>query len=86
MANINQEALTILRLKQVKNCTGLSRSTIYLRIQEGTFPRPVSLGARAVGWPSTEVAAINAARNAGNTDDEIRTLVKKLEAARKWAK
>jgi prophage regulatory protein len=83
MANTNQEVLTILRLKHVKNCTGLSRSTIYLRIREGTFPRPVSLGLRAVGWPSTEVAAINAARIAGNTDEEIRSLVKKLEAARK---
>jgi prophage regulatory protein len=40
----------ILRLPAVKAMTGLSRSTIYLRIAEGTFPKPVSLGARAVGW------------------------------------
>ena len=83
MANTNQEAFTILRRKHVENRTGLSRSTIYLRIQEGTFPRPVSLGSRAVGWPSDEVAALNAARIAGKSDDEIRTLVAKLEAARK---
>ena len=86
MAKINQEVLTILWLKDVKDCTGLSRSTIYLRIQEGTFPRPVSLGSRAVGWPSTEVAAINAARIAGCSNDEIRILVEKLEAARKGLK
>ena len=86
MANINQEALTILRLKHVKNQTGLSRSTIYLRIQEGTFTRPVSLGARAVGWPSNEVTAINAARIAGKTNEEVRTLVLKLESVRKDAK
>jgi len=86
MANTNQEALTIIRLKHVKNRIGLSRSTIYLRIQEGTFPRPVSLGSRAVGWPANEVTAINAARIAGNTDDEIRILVKELEAARKGLK
>jgi prophage regulatory protein len=86
VANANQEKLTILRCNQVKDWTGLSRSTIYLRIQEGTFPKPVNLGARAVGWPSTEVAAINTARIAGKTDEEIRVLVVKLEAARKGAK
>jgi prophage regulatory protein len=40
---------TILRLPDVKRSTGLSRSTIYLRITQGTFPKPVSLGGRAVG-------------------------------------
>ena len=57
MANTNQEKLSILRRKQVEKRTGLSRSTIYLRIQESTFPRPVSLGARAVGWLENEVEA-----------------------------
>ena len=76
---------TILRLPAVKAETGVSRSTIYLRIAQGLFTKPVSLGARAVGWPSSEVAAINAARIAGKTDDEIRKLVVKLEAARKTA-
>ena len=46
---------TILRLLAVKARTGLSRSTIYLRISQGTFPKPVSLGARAVGWVEAEV-------------------------------
>ena len=45
----------ILRLPAVKACTGLSRSTIYLRISEGNFPKPVSLGGRAVGWIETEI-------------------------------
>lgn len=76
----------ILRLPAVKSESGLSRSTIYLRVSQGLWTRPVSLGARAVGWPSDEVEAINAARIAGNTDDEIRILVKKLEAARRGAK
>lgn len=48
---------TILRLPAVKARTGLSRSTIYLRISEGSFPRQVSLGARAVGWVSDEIDA-----------------------------
>jgi prophage regulatory protein len=45
----------ILRLPNVLDRTGLSRSNIYLRVTEGRFPRPVSLGARAVGWIETEV-------------------------------
>lgn len=48
-------AQSILRLSAVKERTGLSRSTIYLRIKEGSFPRQVSLGARAVGWVESEV-------------------------------
>jgi len=46
---------TILRLPVVKTRTGLSRSTIYLRISNGTFPTPVSLGGRAVGWIESEI-------------------------------
>jgi len=76
---------TILRLPDVKGATGLSRSTLYLRIAHGAFTHPVSLGGRAVGWPAHEVAAINAARIAGKPDAEIRELVAKLEADRKAA-
>jgi len=47
----------ILRLPAVRLRTGLSRSTIYLRIAQGTFPAPVSLGARAVGWVESEIDA-----------------------------
>ncbi|WP_096366188.1 helix-turn-helix transcriptional regulator [Thiohalobacter thiocyanaticus] len=50
-------ATAILRLPAVKARTGLSRSTIYLRISEGSFPKPVSLGGRAVGWVEAEVNA-----------------------------
>ena len=46
----------ILRLPTVKAITGLSRSTIYLRMSEGSFPRQVNLGSRAVGWLRSEVA------------------------------
>jgi prophage regulatory protein len=48
-------AHTILRLPDVRARTGLSRSTIYLRISEGNFPRPVQLGVRAVGWVESEI-------------------------------
>lgn len=75
--------ITILRLPAVLASSGLSRSTIYLRVSQGLWTRPISLGARAVGWPAREVAAINAARIAGKTDDQIRALVTNLEAARR---
>jgi len=73
----------ILRLPAVLADTGLSRSTIYLRIAQGVFTHPVSLGARAVGWLAHEVTAINAARIAGRTEAQMRELVSALEAARK---
>ena len=44
-----------LRLPEVMARTGLSRSTIYVRLDEGRFPQPVSLGGRAVGWIESEV-------------------------------
>ncbi|HYC55705.1 MAG TPA: AlpA family transcriptional regulator [Candidatus Binatia bacterium] len=45
----------ILRLPAVKHSTGLSRSTIYLRVAQGSFPAPVSLGGRSVGWVEQDV-------------------------------
>ena len=76
---------TILRLPAVVRERGRSRSAHYLDIQQGLFTRPVAIGLRAVGWPACEVAAINAARIASKSDEEIRALVAKLEAARKAA-
>lgn len=46
---------TILRLPAVKSRTGLARSTIYLRIAQGTFPKQISLGGRAIGWVESEI-------------------------------
>ena len=45
----------ILRLYAVKEVTSLSRSTIYLRIKNGEFPKPISLGGRAVGWLDSDI-------------------------------
>lgn len=52
---VKQEKFSILRRKQVESRTGLSRSTIYLRMQNGTFPKPIRLGPRAVGWVESEI-------------------------------
>lgn len=78
-------ATTILRLPSVLRERGRSRSAHYLDIQQGLFTHPVQIGLRAVGWPASEVAALNAARIAGKSDAEIRELVARLEVARKAA-
>ncbi|MBV7515874.1 AlpA family transcriptional regulator [Pseudomonas sp. PDM25] len=47
--------MRIIRLKDVIDSTGLARSTIYKYIADSTFPKPVSLGERCVGWVEGEV-------------------------------
>lgn len=74
---------TIFRLPRVKASSGLPRSTLYLRISQGLWTKPIHLGSRSVGWPENEVIALNAARIAGKSNDEIRDLVTRLESARK---
>ena len=51
-----RDGARILRFKQVAALVGLGKSSIYRKVQEGTFPKPIKLGsARASGWISTEV-------------------------------
>ena len=49
------EPLTIFRRSQVEAKTGLSRSTIYKRMRDGTFPPAVPLGGRMVGWRAADI-------------------------------
>lgn len=72
----------LLRRPKVQLASGLSRSTLYLRISQGLWTKPVSLGGRSVAWPENEIIALNAARIAGLSNDEVRALVKQLEASR----
>lgn len=53
---------TILRLRDVKARTGLSRSTIYALARSGAFPQSISLGARSVGWVEAEIEGFIAER------------------------
>jgi len=71
-----------IRLPEVKERTGLSRSTIYDYIKRGIFPTSICLGARAKGFIESEINAINAARMAGRTNEEICELVRRLAAKR----
>lgn len=53
--SLGQAAPVILRRRQVEARVGLGRSSIYDRIRAGTFPAPISLGAKAVGWLESEI-------------------------------
>jgi prophage regulatory protein len=72
----------ILRRKQIEASFGYSRSTIYARIADGLWPRPVQMGARAVGWLASEAERLIAARIAGKSDDDIRALVCRMHHER----
>jgi prophage regulatory protein len=73
---------TLLRLPNVLAARGVRKTQHYDDIKQGLFPRPIKIGSRASAWKADEVAAINTARIAGKSDDEIKGLVKQLEAAR----
>ena len=45
----------ILRLKQLVQLVGLSRSTVYRLIANGLFPRPLKIGMSAVGWDTGDI-------------------------------
>ena len=45
----------ILRIREVLYRTGLSRSVFYLHLKNGTFPAPVKIGKRSVGWAEGDV-------------------------------
>lgn len=48
---MNEQSKTrIIRLPEVMNLVGLKKTTIYMKIREGSFPKPIKLGARATGW------------------------------------
>lgn len=75
--------MSILRMPAVKAETGhRSHASIYNAIKAGLFTSGIAIGQRARGWPSDEVAAINAARIAGQSDSQIRELVVSLHTKR----
>lgn len=46
---------TLLSLKQVLEVTSLSRSGVYLKLSEGTFPKPIHLGVRRIAWRRSDI-------------------------------
>jgi prophage regulatory protein len=63
MQNAQPHSQRAIRLPELKNQTGLSRSTIYDKLNpkspryDSTFPLPKKLGSRAIGWIEAEVQA-----------------------------
>ena len=55
MANLTKS--TLIKLPAVKQRTSLSTSEIYRRIEAGTFPKQIKLGAKAVAWLEHEISA-----------------------------
>lgn len=47
--------LSVLRIKKVTSRTGLGRSSIYSKVNKGTFPKPIKLGERSVGWLESDI-------------------------------
>lgn len=72
----------MLRKPIVLKALGRGHSSLYADIADGLMVSPVRTGRQSVGWPDYEIAAINRARIAGKTDDEIRSLVRELHAKR----
>jgi prophage regulatory protein len=54
---IQNTELQIIKLPSVISISGLSRTSIYNRIEEGAFPKQISLGERSVGWVKSEILA-----------------------------
>lgn len=71
------------RIKFAAEARGVSVSKYHQEVADGLCTRPVKQGLKISVWPEFEIDEINAARIAGKSDDEIRQLVRALEAARK---
>jgi prophage regulatory protein len=70
--------ITLERKSSVLDCLGISKSTLSNRINAGLFPPPVSIGARAVAWPSEEIDVLVRAQIAGKSLEEQREIVSAL--------
>ena len=73
----------IWRIETCKQYAGYrSTAPVYNNIRDGLWTDPVKIGRRSVGWPASDVQAINKARIAGKSDSELRELVTRLHANR----
>ena len=62
----------ILRRPEVERITSLSKASIYRAMAAGSFPRPLKIGVRSVGWPEEEIRAWVATRPRSNGDTSAR--------------
>lgn len=75
-------AINMFRQQQSMAKTGEKRSTFNSKVNSGLIPKPIFISPRVKVWPEHELDAINRAWLAGYNEDQIRELVKKIEAER----
>ena len=75
--------MSLLRICQVQERTGLSRTRLYLKISTGLMPQLVKIDKRASAIPAAEIDAIIAAQIGGASEAQIRALVRSLHEKRK---
>lgn len=73
----------IVRKPQVLSTLGISKSTLFNRINAGLIPPSINLGGRACGWLEEEIQTVLSALVANRKPDDIKELVKNLMEARK---
>ena len=66
------EERRIVRMDEVSKLTGLARATIYKKVSDGSFPPPIRLGARAVGWRMSDIVTWLEAPERGWDPSEVR--------------
>ena len=80
---MNDIKFRIIRKPEVLDTLGISKSTLFNRIQAGLLPPSINLGGRACGWLETEIQAVLSALVSSRENTEIKQLVNKLIEARK---
>jgi prophage regulatory protein len=68
----------LLRLPQVKELTGLGRSTIYRLMENGEFPRQVAISRGAIGWRESDIQAWIESRQLAIEARKVRGLAKRI--------
>jgi len=75
-------AVNMMRQQPAMAKTGEKRSTFNSKVNSGLITKPIFISPRIKVWPEHELEAINRAWLAGYNEDQIRDLVKELEADR----
>lgn len=70
--------LRLIKNTEARNALCVGNTTFYEQLNAGLITPAVKLGVHSVAWPKHEIQAIVAARIAGQSDDQIRALVKQL--------
>ena len=79
------QPVALLRVPAILPIYGTAKSQFHQDVLDGLMTKPVKPSARLALWPQNELVEIQRARIAGKTPDEVKALVRKLEADRQLA-